>query len=329
MMDQPVSFNRRHILAGGAAGLTAAGAAGLGLGLAPLRAQAAAPMQTEALLSVSRFKVGAFEVTALLDGAAVSEEPQKTFGMNVPADEFNAVSEANFLPVDKFRNSFTPVLVNTGEQLVLFDTGVGEGGRPDRGNMRAALQAAGYSPEQVDIVVLTHMHPDHIGGMLEGGNPAFPNAVYVAGQAEYDFWAAQDPASNGVAKLMETHVKPFAEKMTFIGDGGSVVSGITGMDAAGHTPGHMIYNLESEGRRLVLTADMTNHFVWSLAHPDWEVRFDMDKAAAAETRRKVLGMIAADRVAFAGYHMPFPTVGFVEANGDGFRYVPAAYQFSL
>lgn len=329
MTDQPVSLSRRHVLAGGAAGLTAAGAAGLGLGLAPVQVQASAPMQTESLFSVSRFKVGAFEVTALLDGAAVSEEPQKTFGMNVPAEEFNAVSEANFLPVDKFRNSFTPVLVNTGDKLVLFDTGVGEGGRPGRGNMRAALQAAGYTPEQVDIVVLTHMHPDHIGGMLEGGNPAFPNAAYVAGQAEYDFWSGQDPASNGVAKLMETHVKPFAEKMTFIGDGGSVVSGITGMAAAGHTPGHMIYNLESEGRRLVLTADMTNHFVWSLAHPDWEVRFDMDKAAAAETRRKVLGMIAADRVAFAGYHMPFPTVGFVEANGDGFRYVPAAYQFSL
>lgn len=329
MTDQPVSLSRRHVLAGGAAGLTAAGAAGLGLGLAPLQVQAAAPMQTATLPSASRFKVGAFEVTALLDGAAVSEEPQKTFGMNVPAEEFNKVSEANFLPVDKFRNSFTPVLVNTGDKLVLFDTGVGEGGRPDRGNMRAALQAAGYTPEQVDTVVLTHMHPDHIGGMLEGGNPAFPNAAYVTGQAEYDFWAAQDPASNGVAKLMQTHIKPFAEKMAFIGDGGSVVSGITGMSAAGHTPGHMIYNLESEGRRLVLTADMTNHFVWSLAHPDWEVRFDMDKAAAAATRRKVLGMIAADRVAFAGYHMPFPTVGFVEANGDGFRYVPAAYQLNL
>jgi glyoxylase-like metal-dependent hydrolase (beta-lactamase superfamily II) len=329
MTDQPVSLSRRHVLAGGAAGLTAAGAAGLGLGLAPLQVQAAASQQTTSLPGVSRFKVGAFEVTALLDGSAVSEEPQKTFGMNVPAEEFKKVSEANFLPVDKFRNSFTPILVNTGEKLVLFDTGVGEGGRPDRGNMRAALQAAGYRPEQVDIVVLTHMHPDHIGGMLEGGSAAFPNAVYVAGQAEYDFWSAQDPASNGVAKLMATHVKPFAEKMTFIGDGGAVVSGITGMAAPGHTPGHMIYNLESEGRRLVLTADMTNHFVWSLAHPDWEVRFDMDKAAAAATRRKMLGMIAADRVAFAGYHMPFPTVGFVEANGNGFRYVPAAYQLNL
>ncbi|NBN65212.1 MBL fold metallo-hydrolase [Pannonibacter tanglangensis] len=326
MTDQTFTLSRRGILTG-AAGLGLVGLAGPGLVVSA--AQAAAPKQEAAPAVIGRFRLGEFEITTLLDGAAVSEEPQKTFGMNATPEEFAAVSGANFLPVDRFRNSFTPTLVNTGQELVLFDTGVGEGGRPGRGNLRQALQAAGYSPEQVDIVVLTHMHPDHIGGMVEAGAAAFPNARYVTGQGEFDFWSKQDPASNGVAKLMTTNITPFAEKMTFLGDGGSVVSGITGMAAFGHTPGHMVYRLESGGQQLLITGDMTNHYVWSLAQPDWEVRFDMDKAAAAATRRKVLGMLASDRIPFIGYHMPAPALGFVEAAGNGFRYVPASYQLNL
>ena len=127
----------------------------------------------------------------------------------------------------------------------------------------------------------------------------------------------------------ETGVRPVAEKMTFIDDGGSVASGITGMNAFGHTPGHMAYMLESEGQQLMLTADLANHYVWSLAYPDWEVKFDMDKAMAAEARRRVLGMLAADKTPFIGYHMPFPAMGFIEAKDSGFRFVPASYQMML
>ena len=101
------------------------------------------------------------------------------------------------------------------------------------------------------------------------------------------------------------------------------------MAAFGHSPGHMGYVIESDGQRLVITADTANHFVWSLAHPDWEVKFDMDKVAAAASRRRVFGMLAADRVPFIGYHMPFPSLGFVEVLRDGFRYVPATYQMAL
>ncbi|MBD8893757.1 MBL fold metallo-hydrolase [Roseibium litorale] len=285
--------------------------------------------QAAARLPFARYSIGGFEVTTLLDGTASSAEPQKTFGMNVPADEFAEVSAASFLPTDSFTNFFTPTLVNTGKELVLFDTGLGEGARPDRGNMRAALESAGYSPDEVNVVVLTHMHPDHIGGVMEGGKPAFANARYVTGAKEYDFWSKMDPAANGAAKLVAQNIVPLADKMTFVEDGGSVVSGITAMAAGGHTPGHMIYMIESDGKQLVLTADTANHYVWSLAHPDWEVRFDMDKEAAAATRRKVLGMLSSDKIAFAGYHMPFPAVGYVEAAGDAFRYVPETYQLRM
>jgi len=111
--------------------------------------------------------------------------------------------------------------------------------------------------------------------------------------------------------------------------GASVASGITAVEAFGHTPGHMNYMIESDGKQLMLIVDLANHPVWSLAKPDWEVRFDMDKSAAAQSRRKVLGMLAADRVPMIGYHMPFPAMGFVAARGDGFEYVPAGYQLML
>ncbi len=290
---------------------------------------AAAAKQDSLAAPVARYPVGEFEVNTLLDGAVTLQEPQKTFAMNVEADTFSAASAENFIPSDSFQISFTPTLINTGNELILFDTGNGEGARPGRGNMRAALENAGYTPEQVDVVVLTHMHPDHIGGLMEGGAPAFANARYVTGQKEYDFWAAMDAEANGVTKLMASHVKPLAEKMTFLNDGGAVTSGITAMSAPGHTPGHMIYMIESDGKQLVLTADTANHFVWSLAHPDWEVRFDMDKEAAASTRRSVFGMLAGDKLPFVGYHMPFPAVGYVAQEGDGFRYVPASYQLHL
>ena len=130
-------------------------------------------------------------------------------------------------------------------------------------------------------------------------------------------------------KFLRKTVKPLNDRITLLDDGGGVVSGITAMLAAGHTPGHMIYQLESDGQRLAITADTANHYVFSLQFPDWEVRFDADKSAAAATRKVVFGMIAADRIPFIGYHMPFPGVGYVEPKDAGFRFVPMSYQMML
>ena len=169
------------------------------------------------------------------------------------------------------------------------------------------------------------MHGDHIGGLMgaDGVTPTFANARYVTGATEHNYWAGA--ANEGFDK----NVKPLNDRITFLDTNGSVASGITGMDAFGHTPGHMIYQIESDGQRLAIAADTANHYVWSLQKPDWEVRFDADKPAAAATRKSVFGMIAADRIPFIGYHMPFPGIGFVEAKDDGFRYVPASYQLML
>ncbi|MFU8882169.1 MAG: MBL fold metallo-hydrolase [Rhodobacterales bacterium] len=305
-------ISRRSVLTSAAAVPLAGMAA-----MAPIPAAASAPLMGPARAPYNRIKLGEFDVTSLLAGTRTVPDPNTIFGLNATPEEFAAASEAAMIPSDRSQFFFTPTVVNTGAELVLFDTGLnGEG-------ITAALAAAGYTPDQIDVVVLTHMHGDHIGGLMTDGAATFPNARYVAGSTEFDHWSGTD--NEGFAN----NVRPMADRMEMVGDGASVASGITGMTAFGHTPGHMIYMIESAGQQLLLGADFANHYVWSLAHPDWEVRFDMDNEAAAATRRNVLNMLAADRIPFIGYHMPFPALGFVETRGEGFHYVPASYQFVM
>ncbi len=297
-------------------GLLSAGAALPVAGLTAGAVHAEAPKLGQSFAQHRRFMIGDFEVTTILGGTTPREDPQSIFGMNVSEDEFAEVSRQNFLSTDASQFFFTPTLINTGAELILFDTGL---------NSEAtlgALASAGYNADQVDIVVLTHMHGDHIGGMMTEGAPTFANARYVTGQVEYDHWAAAENEG------FDANVRPMAEMMTFLGDGDDVVSGITGMAAFGHTPGHMVYRIESAGQGLAIFADLANHPVWSLARPDWEVRFDADKEQAAVSRPNVLGMIAADRIPAIGYHMPFPAVGYVDTGNDDaeFRWVPEAGQ---
>ncbi|MEJ1118238.1 MULTISPECIES: MBL fold metallo-hydrolase [Phyllobacterium] len=296
-------------------------------------AEAAVPHSDIQSPGFKRFKLGDFEITTLLDGLRPGDGPHPTFGANQTQETVAELMRNNFLPETKFVNGFTPVLINTGSDVVLVDTGFGVGGRENGlGQLENNMKAAGYTPDAVTVVLITHMHGDHIGGLMNGDKPAFANARYVGGQIEYDFWtdAARTgtPAENN-AKAVNAKVKPLADKFTFIKAGDEVVPGITSEAAYGHTPGHMIFHVESAGKRLVLTADTANHYVASLQRPEWEVSFDGDKAMAAETRKKVFDKIAADKVPFIGYHMPFPSVGYAEKLETGYRFVPATYQFDV
>jgi glyoxylase-like metal-dependent hydrolase (beta-lactamase superfamily II) len=305
-----MTLTRRQTLLSGAALPFAAAAS-----VRPAAAQAA---ETPPNAIKNSFMLGDFQVSTLLAGTRTVENPQEIFGLNVSPEEFAEVSEANFIPTDRAQFFFTPTVVDTGNGVVLFDTGT------DAAGITEALAAAGYAPEDIGTVVLTHMHGDHIGGLTaEDGTPTFANAAYVTGQVEFDHWAAQGDEG------FEAKVRPFADRFTFIGDEGEAAPGITGMAAFGHTPGHMVYRLSSGDRQVLLMADLANHYVWSVAYPDWEVRFDADKAAAAESRRRVLGMAAAERMPVIGYHMPFPGMGFIDTRGDGFHYVPTSYQMML
>ena len=309
-MSTEPKFSRRAALAGAAALPLAAATAGMARAAAPLTGPKMAPFQ--------RLKVGSFDVTTILAGTVAREDPHSIFGLNVDKATFDNVATEARLPTDVAQFFFTPTVVNTGSELVLFDTGL------NAEATGAALEAAGYSTDQIDVVVITHMHGDHIGGMTkDDGSATYANARYVTGRAEYDAWASQDN------DRFKTKVEPFAEKMTFLEDGGSVASGLTAMAAFGHTPGHMNYMIEDGGTQMYLGADFANHYVLSLAQPDWEVKFDMDKPAAAATRKRILDMLATDKIAFTGYHMPWPGVGYVDKKDGTYSYVPHSYQLML
>jgi glyoxylase-like metal-dependent hydrolase (beta-lactamase superfamily II) len=298
-------------------------------------ARGKAPMQGPAQPSHYRFKLGAFEITTLSDGAVVLDGPHPIFGNNQSAAKVQKYAEANLLPRTKHQISFTPVIVNTGATVVLFDSGNGGNGfvpRPAAGRLAEAIRAAGFDAGQIDVVAVTHCHPDHIGGLMEGGKPAFPNARLAIGEAEFAFWSAPERLSGeteGMAKLTQSNIVPLKDKMTLLKPDGEVAPGIRAVGAFGHTPGHTAYHIESEGKRLLLWGDICNHPVFSLQKPDWHVSFDMDKQKAVETRRKLFDMVATDRIPFTGYHFPFPAVGFVEKKAAGYRYVPATYQLAV
>lgn len=326
-MTDAFKLDRRSLLTGAA--LTGAAAA---LGR-PSAGLAAAPKQGLARPTLYRFGLGDFEVTTILDGAIQLDGPQPIFGNNASAEDVAALAAENFLPVGRMEIAFTVTVINTGDQVILFDSGNGVARRPNAGRLLELLGSAGLEPGQVDLVVMTHFHPDHVGGLMEDGSPAFPNASYVMPANEYDFWSNPDLVSHEKlgrnATIVQSNVVPHAPKTRFIKDGDSVVSGITALASNGHTPGHTSYHLESAGKRLMVMGDVCNHYVMSLQRPDWHVVFDMDKDMAVATRKSVLGMIAADRIPFIGYHMPPPAVGYLEARGEGFRFVPVGYQLNL
>lgn len=283
-----------------------------------------------------RFKVGDFEVTTIFDGALAIPKVHPIFGKNQKIEDVKAYMAENHLPGDKMTISFTPVIVNTGKEVVMFDSGYGEERRAKgAGKLAATLATAGFSPDQIDVIVITHCHPDHVSGLMENGKANFPNARYVTGDVEYNFWSKKEhlesSSKNMVrrAKAVHGNVVPLAEKIKFIKPGADVVTGITSVEAFGHTPGHMCYHIESAGNRFLIFADTTNHYVASLAKPDWHCAFDMDAEKAVTARKKILDMIATDGIPSAGYHMPFPAVGYVEKKGSGYLWVPASYQLDL
>lgn len=299
-----------------------------------------ASMQGEMQPTIYRFKLGGFEVATIMDSKIIREGLTPSFGGEPAAAEVKALAAANRIDANRYEHPFTPIVVNTGKELVLFDTGNGTlaaendqlKGRLPPGKLVERMAQAGYKPEDVDVVVITHGHPDHIGGLTTGGKPVFPKARYVFGAADFDFWKKGENVREARKFNRELYVKiclPLADRSTFIKPGDEVVAGIRAVDAFGHSPGLMAFHIESEGKRLLNWADTCGHYVMSLQRPDLHLDVDDDKEKAVATRKRILDMVASEQIAVAGFHMPFPGIGYVERANAAYRWVPHSYQFNL
>lgn len=298
-------------------------------------ARAAAPLAGVQAPAFFRFKVGAFEVTALHEGTA-SRPLDASFVRNAELKDVQAVLAKNFLPTDTLNISFTTLVVNTGSKLVLIDTGFADNGGPTNGRTLSQLKAAGIEPGQIDTILLSHFHGDHLqGARAKDGKLVYPNAEIMAPEAEWAFWmddarmAAAPDAMKGAFAGVHRVLKPNAADVKRFKWGQEVVTGITAVDASGHTPGHTAFAISNGGKTLLYVADITNNPALFARNPEWRVMFDMDGEKAVQTRKKILDMAATDKMQISFYHANFPSTGFIAKEGAGYRLVPASWNSTI
>ena len=310
--------------------LTAALAlAGLAVASLPAPAQAAAPQLKTQAPGWYRLMVGSVEVTSLSDGTVGLPVDQI---LHAPAGRVAEALKQNFqqAPLETSVNAW---LINTGSRLVLVDAGAGTLFGPTLGRLAAQIRAAGYQPEQVDDVLITHMHPDHVGGLAADGKRVFPNATVHADKADADYWLSQARADaapaeakgffQGAAASLTPYVK--AGRFQPFERDGEVVPGIRAISAHGHTAGHAVYAVESQGQRLVLIGDLIHVASVQLASPEVTIAFDTDEPQAAATRAKVFAELARDGSLVAVSHFSFPGVGRLRQAGSGWAWLPLDY----
>jgi glyoxylase-like metal-dependent hydrolase (beta-lactamase superfamily II) len=243
-----------------------------------------------------------------------------------------AASSNNYLK-DPLETSVNGYLINTGTKLVLIDTGGGNLVTPTLGNLITSLKASGYQPEQVDEIYITHMHGDHIGGLISGESRAFPNAIVRADQHEADFWlskanldaapAEKKSAFQNAIKCLQPYVSAGKLK-TFSGDS-ELIPGIRTVASHGHTVGHTNYLVESNGQKLVLWGDLMHVASVQFPEPSVVMNFDTDTKSAAIERKKTFAEAAKQGYWVAGAHLSFPGIGHLRTNNDGYIWIPANY----
>ncbi len=276
-------------------------------------------------------RIGDITFTTLLDGYL-------GLGQDLLTNADPALVAANLAAAYLDPTAAIPVpvsthLIRSGNDITLVDAGAGGAFGPTAGRHLAALAAAGVTPEAVTRIVLTHMHPDHIGGLVNDAGAVFANATLHVSSTDLAFWT--DAA---IAASVPDTAKPFfalatsvataygARVLPFDGDA-DLGGGLTAIAMPGHTPGHTGYRLSSGTDQLIIFGDTAAFASLQFSNPDIGISFDADGAMASATRKKVLAMLAADKIAVAGSHLPFPGVGHVDARGDAFAWVPEEYKF--
>ena len=291
--------------------------------------QAAAPQQKTQAPGYYRFMLGDVEITALSDGTFQMDTGEM---LHISPQQLAPALTRAYLksPVETSVNGF---LVNTGSKLVLVDTGAGTLFGPTLGRLLGNLEASGYRPEQVDEIYITHMHGDHVGGLLADGKPAYPNAVVRAARQEADFWlskphmdAAPKDRKEGYQAAMNM-LNPYIAAGKFKPFDGDIelVPGIRARAAHGHTAGHTVYLVESKGQKLVVWGDLMHVASIQFPDPTVTISFDTDSDMAAAQRKRVFADAAEQGLWVAGAHLSFPGIGHLRAMGPEYLFVPANY----
>jgi len=279
-----------------------------------------------------RFKLGSAECTVVTDGLLPLGDPNTAF-LKISKDEIARELRDNFLPTNSAVLEQNVLIVNFGDRVVLFDTGMGT----DRlfgnstGKMLPSLREAGIDPANVDAVVMSHAHIDHCGGIIaDDGSRNFPNAQYFLGEPDFAYWTddakipANYPARPHFLDQARKNLLPVKDRTTFYKDGQEILPGITALSAPGHTVSHTIFMIQSGKDQLCYIGDLAHHPVLLLEHPRTQFAYDTDPAQSAESRVRMMDMFAANRIPILAYHFAWPGIGHVAKQGDGYRYFPAA-----
>jgi glyoxylase-like metal-dependent hydrolase (beta-lactamase superfamily II) len=318
-------FTRRALLAGSTLAL---GASAL-----PQQATAVARPSGKQTPQLYRYKIGDYELTAIGDGVwdrPIDENFVRNAGIG---DVHKAMTEAFMPATDKLAIPFTTLLVNTGSKLVLIDTGSGGQIASTAGTFGANLAAAGISPKAIDIILISHFHPDHINGIkTKDDERVFPNAEIKVPAAEWAYWM-DDGNLSAAPENMKTYFlnarrifRNIAKDVTHFEPDTEVAPGIATIAAQGHTPGHTAFSVASANQSMLVLSDTTNHPKLFVRRPEWQPVFDMDGSLAVETRKRLLDRAATDKMLVQGYHFPFPASGHIAKSGRGFELVPAEWR---
>ena len=322
-------------------------ALGLGLALPAAAAALGSPRLAAAQASPAaaaqqgagfyRFRVGDLRCAVVSDGIFASEGPiGATFATNAAPDAVEAALAERFLPANRATLHFNGVFIDTGRNKVLIDAGSGSSFGPTAGMLPANLRAAGVEPGEVDTLIISHAHLDHLFGVLGAdGRQVFPNARVLISETEHAFWTGPaDLSKVGLPAEMKQafvegarkHLAAVKDRTELVQPEREIVPGITALATPGHTPGHLSFILDSGGKQLFLTYDVVHHHALALPHPEWKVGFDTDPDVAVETRKRTLDRVAADRMPALAYHFPFPGLGHVARHGTGsYRWEPVVW----